>query len=72
MTPALPNERALREQVCEIGRLMRQYSQPKALEQVAKVTLLTQLLGGAKPLLPEQIEKLIALRRSFGFPGLYT
>lgn len=44
------------------------YLQLEALEQVAKMTFYTQLLGGANRLTPIQVEKLIALRRSLGYP----
>ncbi len=86
-TPASPENRdAIRELITSNDAIMlayhgsitvapdlwKAYLQLEALEQVAKITFFTQLLGGVKPLTSEQIDKLMDLRRSLGFPGAYT
>lgn len=51
------------------GDVWGSYLQLEALEQVAKMTFYTEMLGGADHQLePEQKAKLVALRKSLGYP----
>ncbi len=43
------------------------YLKLESLEHTAKIVALAQTLGGAKPLPPEQVQKLIEIRRQWGF-----
>jgi L-fuculose-phosphate aldolase len=47
------------------------YMRLESLEQVARITLILQQLGGGEPLPPEQVEKLLAQRQKMGLsrPG---
>jgi L-fuculose-phosphate aldolase len=42
------------------------YLRLESMEHVAKILFMVHQLGGGKPLPPEQVEKLLALRRQFG------
>jgi L-fuculose-phosphate aldolase len=48
--------------------LFRAWERMETLEQLAKVTLLTRLLGGAVPLSSGDVDRLSALRAAAGYP----
>jgi len=45
------------------------YFKMESLEFYAQLHFLTDLLGGAQELSPEEVDRLLALRRQLGLPG---
>jgi L-fuculose-phosphate aldolase len=68
IAPLLPQHNALlltHHGALTIGEtLMRAYMRMEQVEQIAKIMLAAHQLGGARPLPPEQLARLEALRRS--------